>query len=49
MSVVHVKPLGTQYTAVSPDAIAGKPSSVRVLVMPQLGPTTKPWGQMAGE
>jgi hypothetical protein len=49
VSVVQVNPIGTQYTAVSPGAMAGKPSAVRVLVMPQLGPTTKPRGQMAGE
>jgi hypothetical protein len=49
MSVVQVKPLGTQYTAISPGAMVGNPSSVLVLLMPQLGPTTKPSGQMAGE
>lgn len=48
-SVVQVNPTGTQYATVSPGAMAGNPSSVRVLVMPQLGPTTKPRGQMAGE
>lgn len=48
-SVVQVSPIGTQYTAVSPGAMAGNPSAVRVLVIPQLGPTTKPRGQMAGE
>jgi hypothetical protein len=42
MSVVQVKPLGTQYTAVSPGPMVGNPSSVLVLLIPQLGPTTKP-------
>ena len=49
ISVVQVNPTGTQYAAVSPGAMAGNPSSVLVLVTPQLGPTTKPRGQMAGE
>ena len=49
LSVLRGMYLGTQYTAVSPANTVGNPSAVRVLVMPQLGPTTKPAGQMAGE
>lgn len=50
VSVVQVKPEGTQYATFSPDATAGKPSFVLVLSKAkQVGPTAKPLGQMAGE
>lgn len=47
VSEVQVKPLGTQYIAVSPAVIAGNPSPDLSLLAVQ--PTTNPLGQIAGE
>lgn len=41
--------LGTQYAALSPLVTGGKPSLVRVLVIPQDTPISNPSGQTAGE
>lgn len=49
VSVVHDMPAGTQYATFSPGLTAGNPSCVLVFVTPQLGPTAKPLGHMAGE
>lgn len=49
VSVVHDIPAGTQYATFSPGLTAGNPSCVLVFVTPQLGPTAKPLGHMAGE